>query len=75
MISFIWAPTFTHRSGAFYKYVVNNWQLGSITSLASGHVAGSESVRLSNSAIAGALSAVTGCMLMRTVKAKLAEQE
>jgi hypothetical protein len=36
VLSWIWSPTFTHRTGAFYKYVVNNWQLGTITSLASG---------------------------------------
>ncbi|HXS93055.1 MAG TPA: TonB-dependent receptor [Candidatus Limnocylindrales bacterium] len=35
-ISWIWAPTFTKRTGAFYRYVVNNWQLSSITTLASG---------------------------------------
>ena len=34
--SFVWAPTFTHRNDAFSKYVVNNWRLSSITTLASG---------------------------------------
>ena len=29
--SFVWAPTFTHSNNAFAKYVVNNWQLSSIT--------------------------------------------
>jgi hypothetical protein len=36
VVSFIAQPTFTHRSGAFYKYLVNNWQLSSITTMASG---------------------------------------
>jgi hypothetical protein len=36
IISFVEQPTFTHRDGAFYKYVVNNWQLSAITTLASG---------------------------------------
>jgi len=36
VISWVWAPTFTHRTGAFYKYVVNNWQLSSITTMAAG---------------------------------------
>lgn len=36
VISWIWNPTITTRTGAFYKYVVNNWQLSSITSMASG---------------------------------------
>jgi Carboxypeptidase regulatory-like domain len=56
VLSAIWQPVITHRSGAFYKYVVNNWQLASITTLASGHVAGSETVRVTKSAISGALS-------------------
>ena len=36
VLSFVEQPTFTHRDGAFYKFVVNNWQLGAITTLASG---------------------------------------
>lgn len=36
VISFVEAPTFTRRDGSFYKYVVNNWQLSCITTLASG---------------------------------------
>jgi hypothetical protein len=28
--SFVWQPTITHRSGAFYTYAVNNWQFSSI---------------------------------------------
>jgi hypothetical protein len=39
--------------------VVNNWQLSSITTLATGHPGGSESVRVTSSAIAGALSTST----------------
>jgi hypothetical protein len=36
VFSFVWLPTFTHRGGAFYKYVVNNWQLSAITTMQSG---------------------------------------
>jgi outer membrane receptor protein involved in Fe transport len=36
VFSFVWAPTFTHRPGAFYKYLVNNWQLSSITTMQAG---------------------------------------
>ena len=36
VVSFVAQPTFTHRTGNFYKYVVNNWQLSVITTLASG---------------------------------------
>jgi hypothetical protein len=32
----VWAPVFTHSTSAFAKYVVNNWQLSSITTLQSG---------------------------------------
>ncbi len=32
-IAWIWAPTITHRDGAVYKYLVNNWQLSSITTI------------------------------------------
>jgi outer membrane receptor protein involved in Fe transport len=36
VFSFVWEPTITRRDGAFWKYVVNRWQLSSITTLASG---------------------------------------
>ena len=36
VLSWGWAPTFTHRGGAFFKYVVNNWQISSITSISTG---------------------------------------
>jgi Carboxypeptidase regulatory-like domain/TonB dependent receptor/TonB-dependent Receptor Plug Domain len=34
--TFVWAPVFSHSNSSFAKYVVNNWQLSSITTLASG---------------------------------------
>ena len=36
VFAFVWQPVVRNRSGAFWKYVVNNWQLSSITTLASG---------------------------------------
>ena len=36
VLSWVWEPTFTTRTGAFYKYFVNNWQLTSLTTLQSG---------------------------------------
>jgi hypothetical protein len=33
VLSWSWVLPMTHRSGAFYTYVVNNWQLASITTL------------------------------------------
>ena len=53
VISWAWAPVFTHRSGAFYKYVVNNWQLSSITSLASGIPTSQESITISGTPVTG----------------------
>ena len=35
-INFTESPTFTRRDGAFYKYVVNNWQFSGIVTLAAG---------------------------------------
>ena len=34
--SFVEQPAFTHRTGKFYKYAVNNWQLSAITTLMTG---------------------------------------
>jgi hypothetical protein len=55
--SFIWSPTITHRNDPFFRYVVNNWQLASITTIASGRPTGSATVRTTDTPIAGALSA------------------
>ena len=53
VLSWVWAPTFTHSSGAFYKYVVNNWQLSTITTLQSGRPSGSETIRVTDTPVAG----------------------
>jgi hypothetical protein len=34
VINFIWQPTFTKSTSAFAKYVINNWQISGITTLA-----------------------------------------
>ena len=53
-ISFVEAPRFTRRDGAFYRYVVNNWQLSGIVTLAAGRPT-TPSVQISDStAFAGA---------------------
>jgi hypothetical protein len=36
IFSFVWLPTFTTRTDAFSKYVVNNWQFSAITTMQSG---------------------------------------
>ena len=50
-----WSPTFTHRTGAFYKYVVNNWMLSSITTMASGRPFDG-TVRISGTPVPGGFS-------------------
>jgi hypothetical protein len=52
VFSFVEEPTFTHRGGAFYKYVVNNWQLGAITTLASGRPTTAQ-IRTTDTAVPG----------------------
>jgi outer membrane receptor protein involved in Fe transport len=46
--SFVWNPTVTHSDSAFAKYVLNNWQLSAITTLAAGRPAGSPTIRVSS---------------------------
>jgi Carboxypeptidase regulatory-like domain/TonB dependent receptor len=53
--SFVWTPTFTHANGAFFKYVVNNWALSSITTIASGRNAGPVTIRLTDTPVPGML--------------------
>ncbi|HTS65232.1 MAG TPA: carboxypeptidase regulatory-like domain-containing protein [Candidatus Acidoferrales bacterium] len=52
VLSFVEEPTFTHRDGAFFKYVVNNWQLGAITTLASGRPTTAQ-IRTTDTAVPG----------------------
>lgn len=55
-IAWIWAPTFTRRSGAFYKYVVNNWQLSSLTTINSSRPYASPTISLRDTPIANMFS-------------------
>jgi len=52
VLIWVWEPTFTSRSGAFYKYVVNNWRLSSITTLQAGRPY-SVTVRMLDTPVAG----------------------
>jgi hypothetical protein len=54
--SWVWMPTFTHRDGAFYKYVVNNWQLSSITTINSRRPYGSPTISTSGTPVPGMFS-------------------
>ncbi len=53
--TFVWSPVFMHSSSAFAKYVVNNWQLSSITTLQSGRPTGSLTIHLNDTPVAGML--------------------
>jgi hypothetical protein len=55
-LSWVWAPTFTHRTDALSKYVVNNWQLSSITTMQTGWPYGSTIVYLSDTPVTGMFS-------------------
>jgi hypothetical protein len=56
VLSWVWAPTFTHRTGAFYKYLVNNWQLSSITTINSRRPYTSPTVKVNDTPVAGMFS-------------------
>jgi outer membrane receptor protein involved in Fe transport len=56
VLSWVWAPTFTHRTGAFYKYVVNGWQLSSITTINSHRPYGSPTVDVLDTPVSGMFS-------------------
>jgi outer membrane receptor protein involved in Fe transport len=56
VISWVWSPTFTHRSGAFFKYVVNNWQLSSLTTINSARPYTSATVNISDTPVTGMFS-------------------
>ena len=46
--TFVWAPEFMHSKSAFAKYVVNNWQLSSITTIMSGRPTGSLTIHMND---------------------------
>lgn len=54
--SFVWNLPQLHQKNPFVKYVVNNWQLASITTLASGRPTGSLTVRMTDTPVPGMLS-------------------
>ncbi len=52
----IWAPTFTHGSDAFSKYVLNNWEFSTIMLASSNRPYGSPTIRTSGTPVAGMFS-------------------
>jgi len=54
--SFVWSPTLMHGASAIAKYIANNWQLSSTTTLAAGRPTGSETIRTTDTPVSGMLS-------------------
>jgi len=59
VFSWVWLPTFTHRSGAFAKYVVNNWELSSIMTINSSRPYASPTIKVNDTPVAGMFSNFT----------------
>jgi outer membrane receptor protein involved in Fe transport len=56
VMSWVWAPTLTHRTDMASKWLLNGWQLSNITTLASGHPYGSETVNITDTPVPGMFS-------------------
>jgi outer membrane receptor protein involved in Fe transport len=56
VFSWVWTPTITHRDGAFYRYVVNNWQISSITTINSSRPYGNPTISVSGTPVTGMFS-------------------
>jgi outer membrane receptor protein involved in Fe transport len=56
VVSWVWAPIFTHSTSAFARYFVNNWQLSSIATINSRRPYGSPTVRLNDTPVPGMFS-------------------
>ncbi len=58
-ITFVWTPVFSKSNSLFAKYVINNWQLSSITTLQSGRPVGSLQIHFNDTPIAGSIYSTT----------------
>ncbi len=65
VLNWVWQPTFTHRTDALSRYLVNGWQLSSITTMSSGHPYGSETINVTDTPVPGMFSnySITGIRL------------
>jgi hypothetical protein len=57
--SFVWAPKLTNSSNPLAKYLINDWQLSSITTLQSGRPSGSETIHMNDTPVPGMLFAAS----------------
>jgi hypothetical protein len=55
--SFVWAPVFTQSTSFAAKYLINNWQLSSITTIQSGRPTGSLTIHMNDTPTAMLYSA------------------
>ena len=58
-LSWVWQPTLTHNNAPIYRYLVNNWQLSTITSLQAGFPGGSQTIKVNDTPVAGMFSNFT----------------
>lgn len=56
VLSWDWLPTITHRTGVLYTYLVNNWELSSITTINSARPYGSATISISGTPVPGMFS-------------------
>lgn len=56
VVSWIWAPKFTNKTDAFSRYVINGWQLSSITTINSRRPFGSPTISLKDTPVTGMFS-------------------
>ena len=54
--SWVWTPTITHRDGAVYTYLVNNWELSSIMTVNSSRPYGAPTISVSGTPVTGMFS-------------------
>jgi outer membrane receptor protein involved in Fe transport len=55
VLSFVWSPTLTNSNNAVAKFLLNNWQLSSITTIQSGRPTGSLTINMQDTPITGML--------------------
>lgn len=59
VLSWVWSPMFTHRTGPIAKYLVNNWELSSITSINSARAATNPTIQVNDTPVSGMFSNFT----------------
>jgi hypothetical protein len=59
VFSWVWMPTFTHRSGVFAKYFVNNWELSSIMTINSSRPYANPTIKVNDTPVPGMFSNFT----------------